>query len=217
MTVSPPRCLPLGDSAMLVVFGDRLDQAVHARVVRAAESLRSLSVPGVSEIVPAYTTLALWYDPLVRSFQDLAAELDQHLGALAEGPAPAAGREWTIPVRYDGPDLADVAERTGFSTDEVVARHAGRAYQVYLLGFVPGFAYLGELDPALVLPRRASPRQRVPAGSVAIAGAQTAVYPLDTPGGWHLIGRTDLALFDPSRQPAALLCVGDTVRFEPVA
>jgi KipI family sensor histidine kinase inhibitor len=202
---------------MMVVFGDQIDQAVHARVVRATESLRSLSVHGVSEIVPAYTTLALWYDPLVRSFHDLAGELDRHLGALAEGPAPAAGREWTIPVRYHGPDLADVAERTGLSADEVVARHAGRAYQVYLLGFVPGFAYLGELDPALVLPRRASPRQRVPAGSVAIAGAQTAVYPLDTPGGWHLIGQTDLTLFDPSREPAALLRVGDTVRFEPTA
>jgi inhibitor of KinA len=202
---------------MMVVFGDRIDQTVHARVVRATESLRSLSVQGVSEIVPAYTTLALWYDPLVRSFHDLAGEVVGRLGARTEGPAPATGREWTIPVRYNGPDLADVAERVGLSTDEVVARHSGRVYRVYLLGFVPGFAYLGELDPALVLPRRASPRQRVPAGSVAIAGAQTAVYPLDTPGGWHLIGRTDLALFDPSREPAALLCVGDTVRFEPVA
>ena len=217
MSLSTPRCLPLGDSALMVVFGDRIDQAVHARVVRATESLRSLPMRGVSEIVPAYATLAIWYDPLARSHQDLAGELVDRLGALAEAPAPTAGREWTIPVRYDGPDLADVAERTGLSTDEVVARHAARAYRVYLLGFVPGFAYLGELDPALVLPRRASPRQRVPAGSVAIAGAQTAVYPLDTPGGWHLIGHTDLALFDPSREPAALLGVGDTVRFEPVA
>ncbi|HEX9167224.1 MAG TPA: 5-oxoprolinase subunit PxpB, partial [Gemmatimonadales bacterium] len=127
---------------------------------------------------------------------------------------PEPGREWVIPVRYDGPDLEWVAARTGLNPDEVVRRHSARLYTVYLLGFVPGFAYLGELDPTLVLPRRSTPRQRVPAGSVAIAGAQTAVYPLATPGGWHLIGQTTLRLFDPEREPPALLAAGDTVRFE---
>jgi KipI family sensor histidine kinase inhibitor len=121
-----------------------------------------------------------------------------------------------IPVVYDGADLAYVSQQTGLSRESVTRMHAEREYLVYMLGFVPGFAYLGDLHPALVIPRRASPRTRVPAGSVAIAGAQTAVYPLTTPGGWHLIGSTPLGLFDPERNPPALLAPGARVRFEPV-
>ncbi|HLB54334.1 MAG TPA: 5-oxoprolinase subunit PxpB, partial [Gemmatimonadales bacterium] len=119
-----------------------------------------------------------------------------------------------IPVRYDGPDLEEVSARTSLTREEVIRRHTAPEYLVYLLGFAPGFGYLGDLDPALILPRRSAPRTRVPAGSVAIAGAQTAVYPLETPGGWHLIGRTTLSLFDPRRDPPALLAPGDRVRFE---
>jgi len=121
-----------------------------------------------------------------------------------------------IPVRYGGMDLEAVANSTGLSTAEVIARHSNREYSVDLLGFVPGFAYLSELDASLQLPRRAEPRSRVAAGSVAIAGAQTAVYPLDTPGGWHIIGRTETPMFDPAREQPALLRAGDTVRFERV-
>ena len=122
-----------------------------------------------------------------------------------------------IPVRYDGMDLEAVAAATRLSAGEVIARHTERKYSVDLLGFVPGFAYLSELDQALQLPRRAEPRPRVTAGSVAIAAAQTAVYPLDTPGGWHIIGRTETVMFDPTRDPPALLRAGDTVQFESVA
>lgn len=209
-----PSWVPLGDSALTLVFGEAISPGVHRRVRAATADLMDRFPPGVTEIVPAYTTIAVWFDPLVRDQEDLAEEL---IARGSEAPEVTDGkdaREWMVPVRYDGPDLAEVADRTGLSVAEVIARHTARSYEVYLLGFVPGFAFLGELDPALVLPRRSPPRQRVPAGSVAIAGAQTAIYPLDTPGGWHLLGRTDLTLFDPMRNPPALFRVGDRVRFE---
>jgi KipI family sensor histidine kinase inhibitor len=202
----------LGDQAVLLTFGRQIDRAVHARVTALARELRRDPPEGVIDIVPAYTTLAAWFDPARRRHAELAQELLRREQAM-DPAAPCTGREWTIPVRYGGPDLDWVATRTGLTVDEVVRRHTARTYTVFLLGFVPGFAYLGELDPALVLPRRSEPRRRVPPGSVAIAGAQTAVYPLETPGGWHLIGSTSTRLFDPQRQPSALLAAGDTVRF----
>jgi KipI family sensor histidine kinase inhibitor len=215
MSSPPVRVDPLGERAVLLTFGERIAPGVHARITALARQLRHAPPAGVEEVVPAYTTLAAWFDPARRRYDELAAEI---LATEVEGPTAGEdlGREWVIPVRYDGPDLEWVAAQTGLPPDEVVHRHTARRYTVYLLGFVPGFAYLGELDPALVLPRRSTPRQRVPAGSVAIAGAQTAVYPLETPGGWHLIGSTALRLFDSSREPPALLAAGDTVRFEPV-
>lgn len=213
MPAPPLRVDPLGDRAVLLTFGEGIDPAVHARVAALARQLRRSPPAGVEDIVPAYTTLAAWFDPARRRHEELAEELLEREAATG-GAAAALGREWVIPVRYDGPDLEWVAARTGLGRDEVVRRHAEPCYTVYLLGFVPGFAYLGDLDPALVLPRRSTPRQRVAAGSVAIAGAQTAVYPLATPGGWHLIGHTALRLFDPGRNPPALLAAGDTVRFE---
>jgi KipI family sensor histidine kinase inhibitor len=138
----------------------------------------------------------------------------QAVASLPRSAIPsAAPRHHEIPVRYDGIDLPDVARRTGLTTHEVIARHTARTYTVNCLGFVPGFGYLGALDPTLALPRRDEPRRRVPAGSVAIAGSQTAVYPLETPGGWHLIGRTSVVMFDVTADPPALLVAGDTVRF----
>lgn len=215
MTPGGVAAAPLGERALLLRFGDRIDAAIHQRVTLAREAIAAARPRGVLELVPAYTTLAVWFDPAERRYGELVDELvglaDHGGTALA-----AATRAWTLPVRYDGPDLTDVASQTGLTADEVIRRHSGRPYTVYLLGFVPGFGYLGDLDPSLVLARRSSPRQRVPAGSVAIAGAQTAVYPLDTPGGWHLIGRTDVVMFDATRDPPALLAAGDTVRFEPV-
>jgi KipI family sensor histidine kinase inhibitor len=213
MLAPPLRVDPLGDRAVLLTFGEAIDPAVHARVAALARRLRLDPPDGVEDIVPSYTTLAAWFDPARRQHDELTAELLDRETAVG-GSVPAPVREWVIPVRYDGPDLEWVAAQTGLEPDEVVRRHAARRYTVYLLGFVPGFAYLGELDPGLVLPRRSTPRQRVAAGSVAIAGAQTGVYPLATPGGWHLIGHTALRLFDPGRDPPALLAAGDTVRFE---
>jgi KipI family sensor histidine kinase inhibitor len=213
-----PRIEPLGDSALLVVLGEGTDPALVARVVALGAQIREAGFSGVADVVPAYGSLAVFFDPLATNGEALANRLDLALQRLGtDAPEPRAGRPTHIlPVRYDGPDLAVVAERTGLSHAEVVRRHTDPTYDVHFLGFVPGFAYLGPLDPALVLPRRAAPRRRVPAGSVAIAGAQTGVYPLETPGGWHLIGHTDVVLFDPARDPPNLLAAGDRVRFSPV-
>jgi len=212
------RIEPLGDSALLIVLGEGTDPALVVRVVALAAHVREAGFSGVTDVVPAYGSLAVFFDPLATNGEALAGQLElvsRRFGTHA--PEPRAARPTQVlPVRYDGPDLAEVAERTGLSRTEVVRRHADPTYDVHFLGFVPGFAYLGPLDPALVLPRRTAPRQRVPAGSVAIAGAQTGVYPLETPGGWHLIGRTDAVLFDPARDPPNLLAAGDRVRFSPV-
>jgi KipI family sensor histidine kinase inhibitor len=213
-----PRIEPLGDSALLIVLGEGTDPALVARVVGLAAHVREAGFSGVTDVVPAYGSLAVFFEPLATNGEALADRLDlasRRFGTHATEPLTER-RTHTLPVRYDGPDLAEVAERTGLPRDEVVRRHADPTYDVYFLGFVPGFAYLGPVDPALVLPRRATPRRRVPRGSVAIAGAQTGIYPLETPGGWHLIGHTDVVLFDPAHDPPNLLAAGDWVRFSPV-
>lgn len=215
---------PLGDAALLVTFGETVDRATNARVHAAARTIAAADIAGVTDVAPAYATLAVYFDRARVSYASVARAvevlLEGHVaGASGDAGEPAphgtarAARLIEIPVIYDGEDLDAVARATELTTAEVVARHAGREYVAYMLGFTPGFAYLGELDLALVLPRRATPRPRVPAGSVAIAGAQTAVYPAATPGGWHLIGRTRLVLFDAERDPPALVRPGDRVRF----
>jgi KipI family sensor histidine kinase inhibitor len=216
-----PAIHPLGEAGWTVELGERVDRATHARVLALRAAILAARLAGVTEVVPAYATVAVLFDPLRAD----ADALRDRLAALATAdeppqPDPAAAPSHRpalrIPTRYDGPDLDEVAGRTGLTREEVIALHAGREYEVYLLGFAPGFAYLGDLDPALVLPRRSVPRLRVPAGSVAIAAAQTAVYPLPTPGGWHLLGRTELRMFDPGREPPVLLQPGDRVRFEAI-
>jgi KipI family sensor histidine kinase inhibitor len=216
-----PSVLPLGEAAWTVALGEAVDLGLHRRVTALAERIRAAELPDVLEIVAAYAAVTVFFDPLTAHADALRHRISDLATALAEVPTsslsalPSSGRLITIPVRYDGPDLPQVSRDTGLSEIEVVRRHAEREYHVYLLGFAPGFAYLGDLDPALVLPRRPAPRPRVPAGAVAIGGAQTGVYPLATPGGWHLIGSTTLRMFDPARDPAAMLQVGDRVRFLP--
>jgi KipI family sensor histidine kinase inhibitor len=211
-----PRVDPLGDSALLVTLTEAASPESSARLAWLAAQVRGLHLPAVRDIVPAYCALAVFFDlaadpaPLADALHDLVAKLPP-VSSRAE-----AGRVHVIPVVYDGPDLADVAARTGLSTTELIRRHASPTYHAYFLGFLPGFAYLGPVDDALVLPRRPEPRRRVPPGSVAIAGAQTGIYPLETPGGWHLLGRTEVTLFDPSREQPSLIAAGDRVRFEPV-
>ena len=212
-----PAVQPLGEAAFTVTLGDRVERATHERVLALAQRVAAEAVPGVRELVPAFAALTVFFDPLLTN----AEHLRSRLAAFAAQPTGdtvvgRSGRLVSIPVRYDGPDLDEVAQRTSLTRDQVVDLHSAREYRVYLLGFAPGFAYLGDLDAALVLPRRREPRPRVQPGSVGIAGAQTGVYPLATPGGWHLIGRTDVACFDPDRDPPALLQPGDRVRFEPV-
>jgi KipI family sensor histidine kinase inhibitor len=213
-----PRVVPLGDSALLAVLGEGVGVTLSARVARLAAELRTLPMPGFEGVAPAYAAVAVHFDPAIVDGDALAQRLEELAAAELARPAPGAigsGRLHVVSVRYDGPDLSTVAEQLGLTPAEVVRRHTTRTYQVLFLGFVPGFGYLGPLDPALALPRRDEPRRRVAPGSVAIAGEQTAVYPVETPGGWHLIGRTEAVFFDARREPPNLLAAGDRVRFEP--
>lgn len=217
MTAATLEAQPLGDSAITIRFGTDRSPALLARIHAAAALLGRANIDAVEDIVPAYLSLTVFYDCLHRSYADLSAELLAVCENAADATVDnAASREHVIRASYDGIDLSDVAAATGLTVEEVIARHSARVYRVDILGFVPGFAYLSELDDSLVLPRREQPRSRVPAGSIAIAGLQTAVYPLDTPGGWHIIGSTDTVMFDPMRPEPALLRAGDTVRFERV-
>jgi KipI family sensor histidine kinase inhibitor len=208
---------PLGDSAINITFGIERSPDLLRRIHAAAGEIAAARIPNVDDVVPAYLALAVFYDPLLTTYQEMAARLlDACERAGQSDGARHKSREHVIPVRYDGVDLDSVAAATGLSPERVIKLHTDRTYAVDLLGFVPGFAYLSELDPALQIPRRPHPRPRVAAGSVAIAASQTAVYPLDTPGGWHIIGTTSTVMFDPTRDPPALLAAGDSVRFEPV-
>lgn len=206
---------PLGDSAVTVRFGTERSPELLARIHAAAAFVGEANIDGVEDIVPSYLSLTVFYDCIRRTYAELSAEvLAVCAGASTTHSPGRPAREHVIPTRYDGIDLAAVAAATRLSVEEVIARHTKQVYRVDILGFVPGFAYLSELDESLVLPRREQPRPRVTPGSVAIAGAQTAVYPLATPGGWHIIGSTDAVMFDPNRVEPAMLRPGDTVRFE---
>jgi KipI family sensor histidine kinase inhibitor len=197
----------VGESAWLLELGSTAEVLAAQRLVdaRAAGELRDL--------VPGATTLLLLADPDRPLDPRRLAGIEEEARHAARHDEP--GRTHEIAVRYDGPDLAELAARAGMAADDLVARHAGAAYRVAVVGFQPGFAYLAGLPPALHAPRRASPRPRVPAGSVAIGGAWTGIYPLASPGGWNLIGSTEAVLFDPSLERPALLEPGDVVRFVP--
>jgi KipI family sensor histidine kinase inhibitor len=208
------RAQPLGDSALTIAFGTEKGRELLERVHAAAFALSAAALPEVEDVVTAYLSLAVFYDEGKTSYGEVAAKLLAVCDRASIGaPAQETSRLHEIPVTYDGLDLEDVAKSLGLSTEDVIGRHVARTYSVDLIGFVPGWAYLSELDPALRIPRRAQPRPRVPAGSVAIAGAQTGVYPLVTPGGWHIIGHTDTVMFDPARDPPAIFRPGDKVRF----
>lgn len=224
--MSAPTLEALGDGALLLRFGDAIDVATNARVQAAFARLRVQAPPWLQDVVPAYASLALVFDPArvpgASATATVRAWLQARLAEAVTGDEPAppvAGRRVEIPVCYGGehgPDLDDVAAACGLSRDDVVARHAQRDYPVAMLGFSPGFPYLLGLDPALATPRLATPRPRVPAGSVGIGGAQTGIYPDAGPGGWRLIGRTPQRLFDPARTPPTVLRPGDRVRFVPI-
>ena len=211
--------VPLGDRALLIQLGSTIDDETHRRVRAISARLTSSKVPGLIEIVPAFASVAVHYDPARAPYVRFAEAVQAALANLGDESLPAP-RTVEIPVRYggeDGPDLAVVADAHGLSADDVVRLHSAATYRVYMLGFAPGFAYLGGLPESLATPRRAEPRTAVPAGSVGIGGSQTGIYPLTTPGGWQIVGRTSLTLFDPRRTPPTLLAIGDIVRFRVVA
>jgi 5-oxoprolinase (ATP-hydrolysing) subunit B len=215
-----PRFLPAGDAALVVELGDAIDEDVHNRVGALAAMVARAGIPGIEETVPTYRSLLVLYAPETIDLLELVRHLTALLAAMpAAIPAPAK-RHWTLPVVYGGvfgEDLGLLATTHGLSQDEVVARHVGAEYRVYMIGFQPGFAYLGGLDPSLHTPRRTEPRPKVPAGSIAIGGVQTAVYSVEAPSGWHLLGRTPVRVFDLRRAEPFLLAAGDRVRFRPVS
>jgi KipI family sensor histidine kinase inhibitor len=213
-----PRCRPSGERALLVEYGDGIDPAVNERV-RAMTALIKRALPaGVEAVVPAYRSLLLLYDPL----QTAPARLAETLAALAENlraAAVPAPKVVEIPVCYGGefgPDLDVVAQHTGLTAAEVIALHGSVDYPIYMIGFTPGFCYLGGLDRRLWTPRRQTPRTAVPAGAVGIAESQTGAYPVESPGGWQIIGRTPLRLFAPERENPFLYEPGDRIRFVPI-
>jgi inhibitor of KinA len=202
------RIAPFGERAILVTFTESLDPEANERCRALADAWEAR---GLGPAVPAYASALLHYDPLAHPRRD-AVRLARTLAARRRAHA-APGRLVEIPVRYDGPDLAEVARLSRIPGEELVVLHSDREYRAYFLGFLPGFAYLGELDPRIVAPRLAEPRTRVPPGAVAVAGRQTGIYPFASPGGWRLIGTTDVVLFDPGRDPTSLIQTGDRVRF----
>jgi KipI family sensor histidine kinase inhibitor len=203
-----------GDSALLLELDEVINVSVNARVVAIAAAVRRAALPGVRDVIPTYRSVAVHFDPLSIDVETVRDTLRR--SAADATPDASEGKTVVIPVQYGGdmgPDLRDVAAFAGMSADEVVARHTAARYRVFMLGFLPGFAYMGSVDEAIAMPRHATPRLKVPGGSVGIAGRQTGVYPRESPGGWRLIGRTPVSLFSPHRVPASLVAPGDTVRF----
>lgn len=203
------RLHPLGDSALLAELGSRLDTALNTRAIALASALKRRR--DVREAVAGYASVTVLYDPDQITYDALGAAIRRL--ATKRPPLEEPGRLHRIPVVYDGPDLESVSARLGLTPERVAELHSSPIYRVFLVGFVPGWAYMGPLPDELTLPRLESPRKNVPAGSVAIAGRQTGIYPLTSPGGWHLIGRTSVRLFFPDRDPPSLFRAGDRVKF----
>jgi inhibitor of KinA len=218
--VSDLSIAPLAESALLIRLTEeeRIDQAMVGRAAGLAHGLEGLAIPGLIDIVPAYTTVMVSFDPRLVDPADLSPQIER-LARDASASEQPIGRRVTIPIAYGGsfgPDLGDVAAHAGLSPDEVIARHAGGEYLVGVMGFAPGWSYLLGLPPELAMPRLSNPRTRIPPGSLGIGGEQTGIYPLATPGGWRLIGRTPVRMFDPERAEPFLLQSGDQVRFRSI-
>ena len=217
MTGPWPRILPCGDTAIAVEFGEAIDEDVNRRVIGLERMIENQALPGVVETVPTYRSLLVHLDPLTADH----AGLTKTLARLAEAATPQAGcrRRWRVPVVYGGEfgeDLARLAELHGMGEERFAELHSRAVYRVHMVGFVPGFTYLGGLDPRLATPRRKTPRQRIPAGSISIGGHQTAIGSIEAPSGWHLIGRTPVRCFHPDRDPIFLFRAGDEVCMEPI-
>jgi inhibitor of KinA len=212
------RIVAAGDAAWLVEWPARIDPDLNSRAVMLADRARQLN-PAVLDAVVGYCSTTIYFDPLRIDGTELELQLRQIASTLPVTTDTSRNEEISVGVCYGdefGPDLVDVAARVGITEEDVIALHTGRSYRVYVVGFIPGFAYMASVDERLALPRRATPRLRVPAGSVAIAAGQTGIYPRETPGGWHLIGRTRLSPFDSSRSRPFLFAPGDRVRFHAI-
>jgi inhibitor of KinA len=211
--------LLMGDRGLLLEFGDEISAEVNEKVRKMALALQAETLEGIIEVVPTYRSLLIHYNPWIIPLEDLKIRLIQLEAGLKEISFPDP-KLTKIPVLYGGafgPDLGKVAEYLHLTPEEVIRLHCSKPYFIYMIGFMPGFPYMGELPDALITPRLKTPRLSVPAGSVAIAQKQTGIYPVESPGGWQILGRTPVKLFDPEKEPPALLRMGDLVQFHPIS
>lgn len=212
------KILTAGDSSLLVEFGSEISPEINRKITATVQMMREQHIEGVVDVIPAFCSLLINYDPRVISYQ----EIRERIGCLVklETRTEEGGRRIIeIPVCYGGeygPDIENIARNAGLSQEEVIKIHSSRDYLIYMLGFLPGFAYLGGLDERIHTPRLANPRIKINAGSVGIGGSQTGIYPLDSPGGWQLLGMTPVKTYDPDRETPILFQAGDYIRFVPV-
>ena len=213
------KILTAGDSSLLIEFGDEISPKINQKIAATVKLMKEQHIEGVVDIIPAFCSLLINYDPRVIGYEDLK----NRMKALVKVDIKAeAGKKkvYEIPVCYGGeygPDLENIAKHAGLSVQEVIEIHSSRDYLIYMLGFLPGFTYLGGLDERIHTPRLASPRLKISAGSVGIGGSQTGIYPLDSPGGWQLMGMTPVKTYDPDREVPILVEAGDYIRFVPVS
>ena len=214
-----PTISPVGDCAISIDFGQVIDPKINRHIRQTIERIQELKLDGITELVPTYCALLIQYDAMLYSYSDICNLMEPLLEPSETDDANERVTVIEIPTVYGGefgPDLGFVASHNNLSEDEVVSIHSGTDYLVYMLGFIPGFTYLGGMDPRIATPRLSSPRTLIPAGSVGIAGEQTGTYPSDSPGGWQIIGRTPVTMYDMSKEQAALLSAGDYVRYVPI-
>ena len=208
-----------GDSSVLIEFGQEISPEINAQITALVRLIKAQHIEGVTDMIPAFASLLINYDPRVVSYAGLRARLEKLLKLEISGET-SESRIFEIPVCYGGeygPDLQNIADHAGLTPDEVIKIHSAKDYLIYMLGFLPGFSYLGGLDDRIHTPRLANPRIRIPAGSVGIGGSQTGIYPLDSPGGWQLLGMTPVKTYDPEREVPILFEAGDYIRFVPVS
>lgn len=212
------RILTAGDSSLLIEFGKEISPEINRKISATVQMMREQHIEGVVDIIPAFCSLLINYDPRVVSYEDLKERM-QNLVKLDAKTGETKKKVFEIPVCYEGeygPDIASIAKHAGLTEEEVIQIHSSRDYLIYMLGFLPGFCYLGGLDERIHTPRLANPRIKINAGSVGIGGSQTGIYPLDSPGGWQLMGMTPVKTYDPDREVPILVEAGDYIRFVPI-
>lgn len=212
------RILTAGDSALLIEFGKDINPETNRKITALVQLMREQHIEGIVDVIPAFCSLLINYDPRVLSYEELKERME-HLLKMEAKTEATRKRIFEIPVCYGGeygPDIENIAEHAGLSVEEVIKIHSSKDYLIYMLGFLPGFTYLGGLDERIHTPRLASPRLKIRAGSVGIGGSQTGIYPLDSPGGWQLMGMTPVRTYDPERQTPILVEAGDYIRFIPI-